>query len=125
MRSKKEVQRTLRPVFAKLLQVIQVNPQLSARLLELLAALLQRGILFVVLRPDDDDLVARSSSDTSGSSAGSPPRGREPPVPPSLLWRLSRRRTARHDCLLLAGDRPDLTFPSRGVAVDEGLGLSH
>jgi hypothetical protein len=60
MRSKKEVQRTLRPVFAKLLQVIQVNPQLSARLLEFLAALLQRGILFVVLRPDDDDLASCS-----------------------------------------------------------------
>jgi hypothetical protein len=40
--------------------VIQVNPRLSARLLEFLAALLQRGILFVVLRPEDDDLASRN-----------------------------------------------------------------
>ena len=38
---------------------LQVAPQRSARLLEFLAALLQRGVQFVVLGPEDDDLAGR------------------------------------------------------------------
>jgi hypothetical protein len=44
----------------KVLQLIQVTPQCSARRLEFLATLLQRGMLFVVFGPEDDDLVSRN-----------------------------------------------------------------